>query len=187
MGTTLANFQLEGNFPVTKDLLNRLEIHFDMLRAVALSILAEIPSAPVALVKSSERMRSRTCSLVHRNSPGKLGESSVSRLQISLTSQKVKLGTEWLKLLKNWLLRMSAFCTSSVTVPMLGASRTGMEDSFLVSNLNSFQNIYFKKYFSGVALASFPVYCKQHKVRLKVWNLIGYTDKLYALTKPRSN
>ena len=48
---------------------------------------------------------------------------------------EVKLGTEWLKLLKNWLLSISAFCKSFVTRAELGASRAGIEDSFLVSNL----------------------------------------------------
>ena len=56
-----------------------------MLRAVAFSILADIPSAPVALVESSEQMRSSTWSSVHKNSSGKLNESSDLRLQISPT------------------------------------------------------------------------------------------------------
>ena len=91
MGTTLAHFQSEGNFPIIIDLLNRPYRLFDMLRAVAFSILTEIPSAPVALVELSRQMRSSTWSSVHRNSSGKLDESSDPRLQISST---VKLGTE---------------------------------------------------------------------------------------------
>ena len=90
MGTTLATFQLEGNFPVVKDLLNRQDRLLDILRTVALSILAEIPSTPVALVESSERMRSRTCSSVHKNSSGKVVELRELRLQMLLMSWGVK-------------------------------------------------------------------------------------------------
>ena len=42
------------------DLLNKTDRLFDMLREVAFNILAEIPSAPVDLVESRERIRSRT-------------------------------------------------------------------------------------------------------------------------------
>ena len=139
MGTTLANFQSVGNVPVIKDLLKRSERLFDIQVAVAFSILVEIPSAPVAFVESREWMKLKTCSPVHRNSSGKLDESRSPMLHISL---EVKLGTVWLKLQKNWLLRISAFCTSFVTRVELGPNRAGIEDSFLVSNLNNFQNVF---------------------------------------------
>ena len=66
--------------------------------------------------------------------------SRVPILHVSPIFLEVKLGTEWLKLLKNWLFSISAFCKSFVTRAELGASRAGIEDSFLVSNLNNFQN-----------------------------------------------
>ena len=91
IGTTLANFQSEGNFPIIIDLLNRSERLLNMLTAVAFRILAKITSSPVALVESSEQMRSSTWSSVHSNSSGKLDESSDQRLQISAT---VKPGTK---------------------------------------------------------------------------------------------
>ena len=43
---------------------------------------------------------------------------------------------------ENWLMRISAFCTSFVTRVELGPNRAGIEDSFLVSNLNNFQNVF---------------------------------------------
>ena len=63
-------------------------------------------------------------------------------LHVSPIFLEVKLGTEWLKLLKNWLFSISAFCKSFVTRAELGASRAGIEDSFLVSSLNNFQNVF---------------------------------------------
>ena len=62
-----------------------------MLRALAFSILAELSPALVGLVELSEWMRSSTWFSEHRNSSGKLDESSDPRLQMSPT---VKLGTE---------------------------------------------------------------------------------------------
>ena len=94
---------------------------------------------PVAFVESREWMKSKTWLAVHRNSSGKLDEPRVPILQIFL---EVKLGTEWLKLLKNWLLSISALCKSFVTRAKLEASRAGIEDSFLVSILNNFQNVF---------------------------------------------
>ena len=135
MGTTLVNFQSVGNMPVIINLLKRSERLFDILEVIAFSILVEIPSAPVAFVEFREWMRSKTWSSLHRNSSGKLDES---RVPISHVSLEVKLGTEWLKLRKNWLLSISAFGTSLMTRAELGTSRAGIKDSFSGEQLKQF-------------------------------------------------
>ena len=54
MGTTEDSFHLLGSLPDIIDLLNNLVICGAMLYTVDLSIVAEIPSDPLALVVSSD-------------------------------------------------------------------------------------------------------------------------------------
>ena len=50
VGTVLANFQSTGNFPLFKDKLRSFVTLGVIAKAVGLSILADIPSAPVDFV-----------------------------------------------------------------------------------------------------------------------------------------
>ena len=70
MGTTEDSFHLLGSLPDIIDLLNNLVICGAMLYTVDLSIVAEIPSDPLALVVSSDNRRSKTSSSSQRNSSG---------------------------------------------------------------------------------------------------------------------
>ena len=60
MGTTDDFFHAEGRMPVVKDKLKSLVSEGAMLYAVLFSILADIPSRPVALVGSRATSRSHT-------------------------------------------------------------------------------------------------------------------------------
>ena len=57
IGTILASFQSKGNFPVIKNLLNRLIRLSAITGAVSLILAAEILSAPVDLLGLSEEIK----------------------------------------------------------------------------------------------------------------------------------
>ena len=63
-----ACFHSTGNSPTSSEILNSLVTAGAILVAVSLSIFAEIPSAPLALVTSSASRSPHTSSSVHSRS-----------------------------------------------------------------------------------------------------------------------
>ena len=70
MGLTAETFHSFGRAPCLIDLLKRRVTPGAIEWTVALSMVADIPSGPLALVVSSESNSSSTCSSVHSISEG---------------------------------------------------------------------------------------------------------------------
>ena len=68
--TTVDDLQLSGNVPVVIDMLNMAVITGQIAVAVSLSIRAETPSGPVALLTSSKDINSRVLSSEHKRESG---------------------------------------------------------------------------------------------------------------------
>ena len=60
MGTTEADFQADGNLPEEMDWFIYLVMPWEMLAAVAFSMVADIPPGPLDFVVSSESSNSST-------------------------------------------------------------------------------------------------------------------------------
>ncbi len=73
MGTIKDFFQRDGMVPVVRDRLKSLVIEGAILYAVFLSILADIPSCPLALDESKAANRSPTSDSEQRISSGQVG------------------------------------------------------------------------------------------------------------------
>ena len=78
MGTIADVFHSVGTLPSFIDILNRIVTPLTIEGAVALSMIAEIPSGPFALVVSSESNKSNTSSSVQRSSEGHSDELALA-------------------------------------------------------------------------------------------------------------
>ena len=78
MGTIDDVFHSVGTLPSFIDILNRIVTPLTIEGAVALSMIAEIPSGPFALVVSSESNKSNTSSSVQRSSEGHSDELALA-------------------------------------------------------------------------------------------------------------
>ena len=94
-GTTTVDFAAWGNDPVLIDKLNSFVTTGVIAVAVALSIRAEMPSGPLALVTSRDVRRNRTSSSVQRSCSGQ----EFGSISIDWTSMGDRGGRELLKLL----------------------------------------------------------------------------------------
>ena len=135
MGTTDDFFHAEGRMPVVKDKLKSLVSEGAMLYAVLFSILADIPSRPVALVGSRATSRSHTSD----------SEQSISSGRVEVECGGATWG--WMggwdllkQFTKNELSRFafsrSDWATASPNV------RVGIDDLFLFKTLIAFQNFF---------------------------------------------
>jgi len=106
IGTTEDLFHSSGTRPVRRDRFRRLVTEGVMLLAVDLSIMADIPSGPVALEVSRQDRKKWTSSSVHSRSSGMVW----SALKIEVLGKRG--GTARLKDVEKKSLNISAFSLS---------------------------------------------------------------------------